>query len=135
MFMQAWGHYGTSWAVVHQELGIRPSMGRHWLEVVPQLVDGAARASASNVRLGRGAVDVHASRDGSAYTTKVDGSGLRGVETLWVGHTLPRDADVASVQLDGAPVGDYEMRLTSRGLEVRVDADPAGVHTLVVTAG
>ncbi len=135
MFMQAWGHYGTSWAVVHQELGIRPSMGRHWLEVVPQLVDGAARASASNVRLGRGAVDVHASRDGAAYTTKVDGSGLRGVETLWVGHTLPRDADVASVQLDGAPVGDYEMRLTSRGLEVRVEADPAGVHTLVVTAG
>ncbi len=96
---------------------------------------GAARASASNVRLGRGAVDVHASRDGSAYTTKVDGSGLRGVETLWVGHTLPRDADVASVELDGAPVGDYEMRLTSRGLEVRVEADPAGVHTLVVTAG
>jgi hypothetical protein len=135
MFMQSWGHYGTSWAVVHQELGIRPSLGRHWLEVVPQLVDGAARASASNVRLGRGAVDVHASRDGSAHTTKVDGSGLRGVETLWVGHTLPRDTDVASVELDGAPVGDYEMRLTSRGLEVRVEADPPGVHTLVVTAG
>ena len=135
MFMQAWGHYGTSWAVVHQELGIRPSLGRHWLEVVPQLVDGASRASASNVRLGQGAADVHASRDGSAYTTKVDAAGVPGLETLWVGHTLPRDATVASVQLDGAPVTDYESRVTNRGLEVRVAADPGSMHTLVVTAG
>ena len=135
MFMQAWGHYGTSWAVVHQELGIRPSLGRHWLEVVPQLVDGASRASASNVRLGQGAADVHASRDGSAYTTKVDAAGVPGLETLWVGHTLPRAATVASVQLDGAPVTDYETRVTNRGLEVRVAADPGAMHTLVVTAG
>jgi len=135
MFMQAWGHYGTSWAVVHQELGIRPSLGRHWLEVVPQLVDGASRASASNVRLGQGAADVHASRDGSAHTTKVDAAGVPGLETLWVGHTLPRDATVASVQLDGAPVTDYESRVTNRGLEVRVAADPGSMHTLVVTAG
>ncbi|MET0686287.1 MAG: glycogen debranching protein [Solirubrobacteraceae bacterium] len=135
MFMQAWGHYGTSWAVVHQELGIRPSLGRNWLEVVPQLVDGASRASASNVRLGQGAADVHASRDGSAYTTKVDAAGVPGLETLWVGHTLPRDATVASVQLDGAPVTDYESRVTNRGLEVRVAADPGSMHTLVVTAG
>ena len=25
MFMQAWGHYGTAWAVVHQQLGVRPA--------------------------------------------------------------------------------------------------------------
>ena len=43
MFMQAWGHYGTSWSVVHQELGIRPSLGRGWLEVVPSLAAGATR--------------------------------------------------------------------------------------------
>ena len=28
MFMQAWGKYGTAWAVVHQQLGIRPDLGR-----------------------------------------------------------------------------------------------------------
>ncbi len=28
MFMQAWGHYGTAWPVVHQQLGVRPDLGR-----------------------------------------------------------------------------------------------------------
>ena len=37
MFMQAWGHYGTVWPVVHQQLGVRPDVGRGRLEVVPQL--------------------------------------------------------------------------------------------------
>jgi hypothetical protein len=134
MFMQAWGHYGTSWAVVHQELGIRPSLGRGWLEVVPSLVDGAAEASAENVRLGEGAADVSASRSGSAYTTEVDASGVPGLETLLVGHTLPRDASVASVELDGEPVDDYESRVTNRGLEVRVAAEAGEAHTVVVTA-
>ena len=27
MFMQAWGNYGTAWAVVHQWLGVRPNLG------------------------------------------------------------------------------------------------------------
>ena len=27
MFMQAWGNYGTAWAVVHQWLGVRPDLG------------------------------------------------------------------------------------------------------------
>ena len=51
MFMQAWGHYGTAWAVVHQQLGVRPHLGRDWLEVVPQVPPGSrawrARTSAS----------------------------------------------------------------------------------------
>jgi len=37
MFMQAWGHYGTAWPVVHQQLGVRPDLGRRQLAVVPQL--------------------------------------------------------------------------------------------------
>jgi hypothetical protein len=134
MFMQAWGHYGTAWSVVHQELGIRPSLGRHWLEVVPQLVDGAKRASAANVRLGTGAADVHASRTGSSYLTKADASGVPGLQTFWIGHTLPRDATIRSVRLDNRKVNDYETRVTNRGLEVRVEADPDDVHTLRVTA-
>ena len=40
MFMQAWGHYGTAWAVVHQQLGVRPDLGHGRLEVVPQVPDG-----------------------------------------------------------------------------------------------
>ena len=40
MFMQAWGHYGTAWAVVHQQLGVRPHLGHDWLEVVPQVPEG-----------------------------------------------------------------------------------------------
>ena len=27
MVMQAWGHYGTAWPVIHQQLGVRPSLG------------------------------------------------------------------------------------------------------------
>ena len=41
MFVQAWGHYGTVWPVVHQQLGVRPDMGRDALEVVPQLPSNA----------------------------------------------------------------------------------------------
>ena len=133
MFMQAWGHYGTSWAVVHQELGIRPSLGRDWLEVVPQLVAGASRAGAENVRLGGGSADVLASRTGTAHTTTVDASRVPGLTTLWVGHTLPRDATVASVTLDGAPAT-FQQRVTNRGREVRVAASPGSEHTVVVTA-
>ena len=28
MFLQAWGNYGTAWPVVHQQLGVRPDLGR-----------------------------------------------------------------------------------------------------------
>ena len=43
MFMQAWGHYGTAWPVIHQQLGVRPSLGTGELEVVPQLPTGQTR--------------------------------------------------------------------------------------------
>ena len=57
MFMQAWGHYGTAWAVVHQQLGVRPQLGHGWLEVVPQVPDGQpqrpGRGHPPRRRLGR----------------------------------------------------------------------------------
>ena len=57
MFMQAWGHYGTAWAVVHQQLGVRPHLGHDWLEVVPQVPDGQPRVQGdghpARPRLGR----------------------------------------------------------------------------------
>jgi hypothetical protein len=56
MFVQAWGHYGTVWPVVHQQLGVRPDMGRRRLEVTPQVPPGQRRVAGENIRLADGAV-------------------------------------------------------------------------------
>ncbi len=133
MFMQAWGHYGTAWAVVHQQLGVRPHLGRDWLEVVPQVPDGQTLVQGADIRLGNGSADVQASREGTRHTTTTDTSDVP-VETYRIGHTLTRGSAVASVELDGRPVTNYQRRETNRGLEVRVPADPRRRHTLVVTA-
>jgi hypothetical protein len=127
MFVQAWGHYGTVWPVVHQQLGVRPDMGRDALEVVPQLPSSAPIAG-RDIRVGKGSVDVAAARDGKRYRTEVDAK----VKHLRIGHTLPRDADVRSVTLDGKRVR-WDERTTNRGLEVTVEAG-RGDHTVVVEA-
>ena len=115
---------------MHQQLGVRPDLGRGWLEVVPQLPDRQPIAG-RDIRLGDGMVDVTAARDGAAYRTTVD-TGNAPVRRLRIGHTLPRTARVASVRLDGR-AAEYETRLTNRGLEVTVRAAP-GRHTLTVRA-
>jgi len=131
MFMQAWGNYGTAWPVVHQQLGVRPDMGRRALEVVPQL-PSAAPIAGSNIRLGTGALEtVQAAKDGNRYTTTVD-AGTAQVQSLALGATLPRTASIASVTLDGKAVR-YQRRMTNRGLEVTTSAG-SGRHTVVVTA-
>jgi hypothetical protein len=127
MFVQAWGHYGTVWPVVHQQLGVRPDMGRDALEVVPQLPSSAPIAG-RDIRVGKSSVDVAAARDGKRYRTEVDAK----VKHLRIGHTLPRDADVRSVTLDGKRVR-WDERTTNRGLEVTVEAG-RGDHTVVVEA-
>jgi hypothetical protein len=132
MFMQAWGHYGTAWSVVHQHLGVRPHLGHGFLEVVPQVPDSQASVQGADIRLGDGSVDVRATRDGNSYTTVTD-TGEAAVQELRIGHTLARGSSVASVQLDGQAAA-FTTRETNRGLEVWVDADPAQRHTLVVTA-
>jgi hypothetical protein len=131
MFVQAWGHYGTAWPVVAQQLGVRPDMGRRRLAVVPQLPSSAPIAG-EDIRLGRGKLElVQASRRGRRYRTKVD-TGSAGVRELWIGHTLPRGSRVESVRLDGRRVRWHE-RETNRGLEVTVKTRP-GEHRLVVRA-
>jgi hypothetical protein len=131
MFMQAWGNYGTAWSVVHQQLGVRPDMGRRALEVVPQLPSSSPIAG-SNIRLGTGALKtVQAAKDGTRYTTTVD-TGSASVRSLELGATLPRTAKVASVTLDGKKVG-WQQRKTNRGLEVTTKTGD-GRHTVVVTA-
>jgi hypothetical protein len=131
MFMQAWGHYGTAWPVVHQQLGVRPDLGRGNLAVVPQLPSSSPIAG-DGIRLGGGAIGVSAGRTGDAYRTAVE-TGDAPVDRLSIGHTLPRGSRVRSVVLDGKRHG-YRERVTNRGLEVTVKTG-AGEHTLVVTAG
>jgi hypothetical protein len=127
MFMQAWGNYGTAWPVVHQQLGVRPDIGRGRLEVVPQV-----RVAGSSIRLGRsGSLAVEASHDGATYRTRVQVGSP--VSKLAIGHTLPAGATVAKAKLDGRPLTPTT-RSTNRGLEVTVATGP-GTHTLVVTAG
>lgn len=129
MVLQAWGTYGILWPVVHQQLGVSPDLGRGQLAVVPQVPDGQGRVGASNIRLGRGSVDVSAVRTTSALTTSV----IRHLTAnLLIGHVLPDGAQVGSVTLDGAPAA-YEIRSTARGREVVVRAGAGvGTSTLVV---
>jgi hypothetical protein len=131
MFVQAWGHYGTAWPVVRQQLGVRPDMGRRRLEVAPQVPPGQSSVAGSNIRLGGGALDVAASRAGSTYRTEA--TPRVALRRFLIGHTLPRNSRVKSVRLDEEPVG-YRTRLTNRGLEVLVRAPTTGHHELVVTS-
>jgi len=132
MVMQAWGNYGTAWSVIHQQLGVRPFLNDSELQVVPQVPPGQPSVEGSNIRLGRGAVDVFAAHAATTYTTKVDATSAP-ARKLLIGHTLPRGAHVASVVLDGHHLDRYDARRTHRGLEVGVRAQPASKHTLTVT--
>jgi hypothetical protein len=130
MVLQAWGAYGTIWPVVHQQLGVRPDMGRDELEVVPQVLPDTPRLSGENILLGDGSVDVSAEAEGNTYTTVVDPHVT--LLELRIGHTVPRRAEISSVTLNGVPVEDYETRTTNRGKEVIVEAPTSGEQTLVV---
>ncbi len=130
MVLQAWGAYGTIWPVVHQQLGIRPDMGRDRMTVVPQVPPGSPGLSGENIRLGDGTVSVSAEHDGNTYTTEVS----RFVTArLTIGHTIPRGADVASVEVNGDETEDYRVRETNRGKEVLVDTTAADVELVVRT--
>jgi hypothetical protein len=129
MVLQAWGAYGTIWPVVHQHLGVRPDLGRDGLEVVPQLPSDEP-ISGENIRLGDSSVSISAEIGDNSYTTAVTPEVA--LEDLAVGHTVPRDAEVRSVTLNGEPTEDYEVTTTNRGKEVVVSAESDGEQTLVV---
>ncbi len=70
MFMQAWGHYGSVWPVLHQQLGVRPDLGRGELEVIPQVPSDSPIAG-ERIRLGDGALRlVRARRTGQRYSRR-----------------------------------------------------------------
>jgi hypothetical protein len=133
MFLQAWGHYATAWPVIHQHLGVRPDLGRGELEVTPQLPPYEERIAGRNIRLGDGAIDVVAVDRGRRHRTVVEAD--LDLRSLTLGHTVPRDADVKRVLLDGRELRRPKLRLTNRGLEVLAEVRrPEDRHVLVVVA-
>jgi hypothetical protein len=132
MFMQAWGNYGTAWPVVHQWLGVRPDLGRGRLSIVPQVPADQRSVAGRDIRLGNGSVDVSARRSGERYRTEIQVRKL-GADAIAIGHTLPRNARVSDVRLDGRSVSSYQTRTTNRGLEVTVRTGAGGHHELVIT--
>ena len=93
MVMQAWNQYGTIWPVIHQQLGVRPDLGRGRARgraagAAPRAVGRAARTSASATA--RCAAST-ASRQGKRYRTEVD-TGTAPLRRLTIGHTLPHGA-------------------------------------------
>jgi hypothetical protein len=131
MVLQAWGTYGTLWPVVHQQLGVRPDMGRRRLELVPQVPGGQSRVGGQNIRMGGGSLDVRASHTGKVYRTTA--TVRASLSRFLLGHTLPRGSHVKRVRLDGHRT-EYTTRLTNRGLEVVARTTAPGHHELVVKA-
>jgi hypothetical protein len=124
MFMQAWGNYGTAWPVIHQQLGVRPSLGERRLAVVPQIPDGQPSVKGEDIRLGDGSATVFAARAGKQYTTRVWLDHLHGVK-LTLGATLPANTRVAAVYVDGRRARHYDVEQTNRGTEVTVKGGSA----------
>ncbi len=130
MSLQAWGTYGTLWPVVHQWLGVSPSLGTGALSVVPQLPPGQTSVAGRDIRLGaRGSVDVRATAKGTTLTTAVRMERLRA--DLTVGAVLPAGKHPATVRFNGGPVA-FELVRTTRGAEVRAEVGNRS-GTLTVT--
>jgi hypothetical protein len=132
MFMQAWGQYGIAWPVIHQQLGVRPSIGTGKLEIVPQVPEGQKRIGGREIRLGDGAATVDARVSGSRYTTTTTVQAIKGVDEVRVGATLPAGEEAGSVTLDGQKVKKPTVRDTNRGVEVTVKVPSSGKHVVVV---
>src|SRR6202035_4546906 len=88
MFMQAWGNYGTAWAVVHQWLGVRPDLGRQLVEFVPQGQQGQSSVQGQNILLGGGSANVLAPHAGGRYQTTINVTSGVGASEIVIGHTL-----------------------------------------------
>ncbi len=133
MVMQAWGNYGTVWSVVSQQLGVRPFLNYGALQVVPEVPPGQPSVAGSNIRLGRGSLDVFASHRGRNYTTTLAIHGLK-LRSLSIGQTLPAGTRPQTVRVDGHPAPRVTVRPTNRGIEVTVAVAGNGPHTLAVSA-
>jgi hypothetical protein len=132
MFMQAWGNYGTAWAVVHQWLGVQPNLGNGRVDFVPQVPQGQTSVKGQDIRLGGGSADVLATHNGSVYGTEINTTRGVGADQVVIGHTLAHGAHPITVKLDGHAVHNYQVRETNRGTEVTVSTT-GGHHRLTIT--
>jgi hypothetical protein len=124
MALQAWGAYGILWPVIHQQLGVDPDLGHGRIAVVPQIPAGQQKVAGSNIRVGRGSLDVSARLINKALSTEVTVKGAGAAVT--VGAVLPSGAKVRSVSVNGH-AAQYRLVTTTRGTEVQVPAK--GSHT------
>jgi hypothetical protein len=133
MFTLAWSSYGVQWPVIHNFLGIDPNVPASSLSVVPDVPESWPGLSVQNLnKIGDGTMIASASRKGKRYTTKVVSAPAGW--TLTIGHTLPADATVKSVILDGRSTS-HDVVDTTRGREVHVKTSTGTSHTLTVTTG
>ena len=128
MVMQAWSSYGVLYPIVHYFLGIQPHMPQRLIIVLPQLPGSLPHLSIQNLRVGNQILEVAAQHSDKLYVTEV---ALPSDCRLEIGHTLPANASIESVTLNGKAV-DYEVRSTHRGSEIVAQAFTAGTYRLVI---
>jgi hypothetical protein len=128
MVMQAWSSYGVLYPITHYFLGVQPHMDQRLLIVVPQLPRSLPHLSIQDLRIGTQILAVAAQRSDKLYVTVVT---LPVGYRLEIGYTLPANASIESVTLNGK-AADYEVRSTHRGSEVVAQAFTAGTYRLVI---
>ena len=104
MFMQAWGHYGTAWPVIHQQLGVRPDARAAAPRGRPGVPAGQTRIAGRAIRIGDAARSRCRPSAGRRYTTAVT---LRGATCAGYArsHAPARASKPGEVALDGRRVG------------------------------
>ena len=120
MVMQAWGQYGIAWPVIHQQLGVRPSLGTGRLE--------SCRRCRTASPASPGAT--------SASVTAPSTCGPRAASTTVTVRTRLRELNLGLTLQPPAAARDArrpavrkpDVRLTNRGFEVTVNAPPYGRH-------
>ena len=128
MVMQAWSSYGVLYPIVRYFLGIQPQMAKRLIIVLPQLPSSLSHLSIKDLRVGDEILAVEAQHSDKLYVTEVAlPSGCR----LEIGHTLPANASIESVTLNGK-AADYKLRSTHRGSEVVAQVFTSGTYRLVI---
>jgi len=127
---QAWGTYGVLWPVVHQQLGVDPQLGHGLIEILPSVPSGRSSVSGSAIRVGAGTIDVTGTHSGNSWTTTVTS---RLTCSLHVGATLPANATIQSVMLNGTPTA-YVVRDTNSGRRVFVSTGCGSTSEVKVIA-
>jgi hypothetical protein len=128
MVMQAWSSYGVLYPIVHCFLGVQPQVPQRLIVVVPQLPSSLPRLSIQDLRIGDKILAVAAQHQNKLYVTEVT---LPAGYRLEIGHTLPANAAIESVTLNGKDAA-YEVRSTHRGNEVVAQVVDAGAYRMVI---